>query len=70
MLDNPIAKGLLRADATGLAFHILMELDSKSSASHGVKVDVLQGFLKPSPKGSVILSISLFYFIACPVKLL
>jgi hypothetical protein len=38
-LDNPIAKGFLRADATGIALHILMKLDFKRSAGHGVKVD-------------------------------
>jgi hypothetical protein len=40
MLNQPIAKGLLRADATGIAFNILVEFYFKRSAGHGVKVDV------------------------------
>ena len=61
MLDNPIAKALLCVDATGLAFHILMEFDFKGSADHGVKVDALCTDLrKRSSVGVVMPIISLF----------
>jgi hypothetical protein len=38
MLNQPIAKGLLRADATGIAFNILVEFYFKRSTGHGVRL--------------------------------
>jgi hypothetical protein len=38
VLDKPIAKGLFRANPTGIAFDELMEFDFKRRPAHGFRI--------------------------------